>query len=542
MTLISFEFLMLVVITGIIYFVIPEKIKKYQWVVLLAASLFFYVFTCNKYSLYLAATVITTYLSGLWLQKVNDKTSSLIKENKAVWSADERKKFKDKMQSRKKMIVALTLVFNFGILAVIKYLGFIFKEAEEIFKQFGMDIDLPAMKLVLPLGISFYTFQAMGYIIDIYRKKVTAERNFGKLTLFLTFFPQIIQGPIGIYSQLAHQLYEPHKFSYERFRSGAILIFWGLFKKLIIADRAVNMIQTIAGNTKFYSGTFHLLAALIYAIQLYADFSGGIDICRGIAEIFGITMAENFKRPYFSTTLTEYWHRWHITLGDWLRNYLFYPISLSKPFLKMGKSLKKVSKNFGKIIPTSIASLITFVVIGIWHGAELRYVAFGLWNGGIIMLSSLMQPVDKKLCKALHINTEKLPYRIFAMIRTFIIVLVGYFFDISISFMSAIRMMYYSIVDFHISDLSKLFDFKSEEIIKGVSMDSFDLIIILVATVVIFVVSLIQEKSGKSIRGILSEKKLPVQWIFYLLLIISVAVFGHYGPGVSPADFVYMQF
>lgn len=542
MTLISFEFLLLVLITGIVYFAIPEKLKKFQWTILLVSGLFFYIYTCNKYSFYLLATVLSTYFGGRWLQSVNDKSASFIKSNKGVWSAEERKAYKKKTQNRKKGIVALILVFNFGILAALKYLGIIFNQAEVFFAKFGMNLNAPTLKIILPLGVSFYTFQAMGYIIDIYRKKVTAEKNFGKLTLFLTFFPQIIQGPIGIYSELAHQLYEPHKFSYERFKSGALLIFWGLFKKLVIADRVAVIVTTIPSDYQNYTGTLYLFTVLIYAVQLYADFSGGIDICRGVAEVYGITMAENFRRPYFSKTLTEYWHRWHITLGEWLRNYLFYPISLSKPFLNMGKKLKKVNKNMGKVLPTSLASLITFVVIGIWHGAEFRYVAFGLWNGGVIMLSSLMQNFDKKLCLKLRINTNKLPYKIFAMIRTFIMVLVGYYFDIATSAKSAIYMMYKSVTDVRFSELRGFIKTQGDNIIEGIELELIDLVIVLLGAFVIFVVSLIQEKKEKSIREILNEKNIVVQWFFYILLICGVVIFGSYGPGVDPGDFVYMQF
>ncbi len=542
MTLISFGFLLLVTITGLIYFLLPEKLKQYQWVVLLVSSLFFYIYTCNKYSFYIFLTIISTYLCGLKLQKLNDQTSLRIKEQKGIWSAEEKKKFKASMQNKKKLVTALALVFNFGILALLKYLGFIFAQADRVLSSIGLDPNLPALKLVLPLGISFYTFQAMGYIIDIYRKKVTAERNIAKLSLFLSFFPQIIQGPIAIYSDLAHQLFETHKFSYDRFKRGGILILWGMFKKLVIADRAVSIVTYIPEHFGKYQGSVFIFAGIVYAIQLYADFSGGVDMCRGVAEIYGITMAENFRRPYFSKTLTEYWHRWHITLGDWLRNYLFYPISLSKPFLKMGKNLKKVNKNFGKVLPTSIASLITFVVIGIWHGSELRYVAFGLWNGLVIMLSSFMQPVDKKIIDKLKINVNKLPYKVFAMARTFIFVLVGYFFDISKSVKSAVYMMYKGVTDFHLADLKPFFKISKESLIPGRSLDLQDILMIFFGAFIIFIISVIQEKKQEPVRDILSRKKLPVQWIVYIMLIMGIIICGTYGPGVSPADFVYMQF
>lgn len=316
-----------------------------------------------------------------------------------------------------------------------------------------------------------------------------------------------------------------------------MLILWGIFKKLLIADRAVKVIKLVTADSGAFSGTYILFTVILYAAQLYADFSGGIDICRGIAEIMGIKMAENFKRPYFSKTLTEYWHRWHVSLGDWLRNYLFYPISISKPFLKMSKSMKKHGmKYFGKVFPTALASLITFIVIGIWHGAEAKYIAFGFWNGIVIMISSLMKPLTDKLTEKLHIKRENFFYSVFCMVRTFIVVLIGYYFDIARGFKDAVNMIWRSVADFHISELA------SFDCLAKSKIDIFDYLIIFVGCLVIFAVSLVQEKKKDSVRKLLCEKSTVLQWILYILMIVAIALFGYYGPGTTPADFVYMQF
>lgn len=202
------------------------------------------------------------------------------------------------------------------------------------------------------------------------------------------------------------------------------------------------MIHTVAGAYTDYAGTYVLLAAIVYALQLYADFSGGIDISRGVAQMFGITMGENFRRPYFSRTLTEYWHRWHISLGDWLRNYLFYPLSISKAFLNWGRHAKQhLGNHIGKVLPTAVASLITFLIIGIWHGASWKYVAFGFWNGMVILVSTLLQPVSDKVVAALHIERKSAWYQVFSMLRTFVVVLIGYYFDIADGFRAAMGMM-----------------------------------------------------------------------------------------------------
>lgn len=253
----------------------------------------------------------------------------------------------------------------------------------------------------------------MGYIVDVYREKTEAQHNPFKLLLFVSFFPQIVQGPISIYDQLANQLFEPHEFNFTRMKYGMELILWGFFKKLIIADRAVIAISTVTADYGKYGGTTLTFTILLYALQLYADFSGGIDISRGVAQIFGIDMIDNFKRPYFSKSINEYWRRWHISLGGWLKNYLFYPIAMSNVFLNAGKKIKgtrfgktAAGTHVSKVLPTSVASLIVFLVVGVWHGASWKYVAFGLWNGLIIMLSILLQPVFDGITDKLHINRK----------------------------------------------------------------------------------------------------------------------------------------
>ena len=375
MTLTSLSFYLLVLALLVLYYLVP---KRFQWVVLLIGSYAFYAFVCLRYMGFIVVTTLTTYFGARGMDAMTAHMEQTVAAHKQDWEREERKAYKKRCKSRRKALMIAILLLNFGILAVLKYYNFFAESMETLFASVGLTVSLGHIGLLLPLGISFYTFQSMGYVLDVYREKVPAERNVGKLALFVSFFPQIIQGPIGVYDQLAHQLYDEHKYNFDNIRFGAQLILWGFFKKLVIADRAVGMIHTVAGAYTDYAGTYVLLAALVYALQLYADFSGGIDISRGVAQMFGITMGENFRRPYFSRTLTEYWHRWHISLGDWLRNYLFYPLSISKAFLNWGRHARQhLGNHIGKVLPTAVASLITFLIIGIWHGASWKYVAFG---------------------------------------------------------------------------------------------------------------------------------------------------------------------
>lgn len=534
MSLISFQFVLFVIVSALIYFICP---KKYRWIVLLLASYAYYLIICNKYILYMMVTTLTTWAGGIAIGKNYKIQKATIKEHKKEWSRAERKAYKESMLKKSRRIMIAVLILNFGILGVLKYTAFGFEIAQTILNLLGSQVHFPDPGFLLPLGISFYTFQSMGYLIDVYQEKFDPEANLARFALFVSFFPQIIQGPIAMYEDLAGQLYEGHDFDFMNLKNGFALILWGVFKKMVLADRAVKLITFVTADSSQFSGTLILITALMYALQLYADFSGGIDIVRGIAEIFGIQMAENFRRPYFSTSLTEYWHRWHMTLGNWVRTYVFYPLSISRTFLKWGKNIsEKHSKHLGKVLPTCVASLITFLIIGIWHGANGKYVAFGLWNGLVIMILEICRPWNDAMFDKLHVNREGNVYKVAAMIWTFILVLIGYYFDIAQNFNDAMSMIIRSITDFHLSDLTNIQMFLECGLVKA------DYFVILMAAILIFVVSVIQERSGRMIREMLWAKKTWVQWFVLQGAIVAIILFGYYGPNLDPSAFVYMQF
>lgn len=536
----TLNFFVFVAVTVLAYFLFP--LKKQKWAVLLAASYFFYMFAGYKYVAFILFTTISTYLVALWIDKIALRSKEKIKQNKKEWTKEQKKKFKSSIKVKKRLVMALVLVLNFGILAFLKYYNFVAGSLNDAFGVFGIALSAPTLRLLLPLGISFYTFQSMGYIIDVYREKTSPEKNPAKLALFVSFFPQIIQGPISFYDQLAHQLYEPHKFDFTRFKYGAELILWGFFKKLVIADRAVIAIKAVTVDYTKFGGTTIMFTVLMYALQLYADFSGGIDISRGIACMLGIDMVDNFKRPYFSKSINDYWRRWHITLGAWLKNYLFYPLAMSGAFINASKKMKntkfgatKAGAHIAKVLPTSIASLIVFLVVGIWHGANWKYVAFGMWNGLIIMISILLKPVFESVLAKLKINAKSFGYGIFQMFRTFLIVLVGYMFDIAPSFSGAMNMIGASLFNQNLA--------LGASQIKNLGLGNKDYIILFAGMIIIFVVSVIQEKhSTTTLREILDIKAFVIRGGLIFLCIVTILVFGIYGPGYSPAEFVYMQF
>ena len=540
MTYTSINFIFFVLVTALLYFALP--LKKHKWIVLLAASIFFYLVAGYKYAMFILFTAISTYLIGLWIDKISKNSKAVLKKNKADWDRETKKKYKNKVKVQKRLVMAFALVLNFGILAFLKYFNFFAGSLNDILGNFGINFSIPTLALFLPLGISFYTFQSMGYIVDVYREKTAAEKNPLKFMLFVSFFPQIVQGPISIYDQLAHQLYEPHSFDFTRFKHGMMLILWGFVKKLIIADRAVIAINTVTDSYNSYGGSTLLFTILLYSVQLYADFSGGIDISRGVAQIFGIDMIDNFKRPYFSKSINEYWRRWHISLGAWLKNYLFYPVAMSNVFINASKKMKgtrfgktAAGAHIAKVLPTSVASLIVFLVVGIWHGADWKYVGFGLWNGLIIMVSILLQPVFDIILEKLHINPKAAWYSVFQMLRTFIIVLVGYVFDVAPGINESMN-------TFKLILTNQSFA-QARAQISELGLGKKDFIVILVGIIVIFTVSVIQERHpSTTIREMLDKKPFILRFALIFIGIMAVIVYGIYGSGYNPADFVYMQF
>ena len=546
MALTSLPFAAFAIITGIIYFAVPKK--QYQWVVLLIASSFFYVYNSFQYAAFILITIITIYLAANKMTAISKDTKAEVKAHRNEWSKEEKKAFKETSQKKRLHILAACLILNFGILFLLKYFNFLSGSIAMLLG--GSPDDALQIHLLLPLGVSFYTFIATGYLIDVYRETAEPEKNIFKFALFVSFFPQIIQGPISSYNKLHSQLIEEHRLEWINFKQGVMNIFWGLFKKLVIADCAWSGIKAyyanggISGTADFegYGGTMALFISLLYALQLYADFSGGIDISRGICRIMGIDLEVNFRQPYFSKSISEYWRRWHITLGAWMKNYVFYPIAMSDLSKRISKVIAESSfgktaagRHLSKVFTTAMASFIVFLCVGIWHGANSKYIGFGVWNGLIIMLSAMLGPVYDRSRSALHINSDAAWWKLFQMFRTFVIVLIGYIFDIADNFTNAIQMMKLIIIDQN----------------KGVFMEQLHTLglhiteyaTIMLGAMILLYISIRLEKTSLDTPAELLERHSGfIQWLALLGLIMLVLVLGTYGPLYDPAEFVYMQF
>lgn len=508
MSLISMEFLLFVFVAVFGYYLIP---KKYQWIWLLVFSYLYYASHGIKIVFFLLFTTGTTYGTGLLLSKVNrqglDKSVEKIK---------------------KKRLLIGCLLLNFGMLAVLKYTNFAIENINAVFNT-----GLSFQKLLLPLGISFYTFQSMGYILDVYWGKYEAEKNPFRFALFVSFFPQLLQGPIGRFDRLAKQFYEQHAFDLTNIQYALQLMLWGFFKKLVLADRAAVVVNQVFQNYSQYSGITIIAAVLLYSVQLYMDFSGGVDVVIGVANLFGIRLDQNFKRPYFATSLTDFWHRWHITLGTWMKDYVFYPVSLSKWMGKFGKWSKKVfGKKTGRIVPICIANIIVFLVVGVWHGAAWKFIAYGLYNGMIIAISSLLMPVYKKGFEITRINPKSSGWKAVQIIRTFLLVNISWYFDMAVSLTAALAMMKSTITGFTMNTLT-------DGSLLTLGLDKLDFMILAAGCMVVFIVSVIQER-GIQIRVSLGHKPLVIRWALYGMLVFGIPMFGYVMTTVG--GFIYAQF
>lgn len=514
MSFTSGAFLIFVLAALVVYYLAPRRL---QWVVLLIASYGFYL-TGGLWAVdYLLFTTLTTWLAGRALGALNDKRKALPKEDKAG---------QERLKRRKKWVVLAVALANFGLLYFVKYLDF----TADLLR-----LPRPGLELVLPLGLSFYMFQSVGYVIDCYRGKYPPEKSLPRFALFVSFFPQMVQGPISRFGELGPQLTAGHGFDADQVKYGVQLAMWGYFKKLVISDRAGVVVATVFGNYTQYRGTMIFAAVLFYCIQLYCDFSGGIDITRGVAQMFGINLAENFRRPLFATSLTDYWRRWHITLGQWMRDYVFYPLSLSKPLARLGRWTRRhIKGKLGKIIPTSIATFTVYFLIGVWHGAELRYILFGFWNGGLITAAFLLEGLFQRWREKLHIKTDGLPWRLFQMVRTWAIVFLGRYLTRAGSVSSALWMVKMTVLD---PEVAALWDGR----MLALGLNGFDMAVVFLGVAVVLAVELYQERGGH-VRAALEQRHWAVQWLAILIPLAVIVVLGAMGGDYIAPGFIYQQY
>ena len=515
MTINSLAYLAFLAGVYLVYFLAP---KKYQWIVLLIASYSFYIIAGITPFIFVVATTCIAFFSARRMEKVKQEAAN-----------------KKEGKTKNKPWLVCTMVLIFGVLFMLKYYNSVAEGLNDIFTTFQWSAKAPLVNIILPMGISFYMFQSVGYLIDVYRGTIEAEKNFWHFALFTSFFPQAVQGPISRYNQLAPQLMAERPFDYDKFCRGAQLMIWGFFKKMVIADRLAIGVEYVFDNygTIEFNGLQTFVAIFFYAIQIYADFSGGIDIIRGAAESMGIDMVENFERPYFGNTVAAYWRRWHMSLTNWMRDYVFYSLALSKLSNKIGKWGRKTFKGYvGKQMPTFLPTFTTFFLIGIWHGAGWGFIVFGFYNAIIIVASQMMQPIWDGLNKKLHINTESKLWLVWQVVRTFTLMAIGKCITRAMTVKQGFAMLATGWKIFGDGYLKSLIE---------INMSYGDLAMAVISMLVLFCASLIQER-GIVIRDKLATSHIAFRWAVLIIGILSVVVFGVYGPGYNASSFIYNGF
>ena len=499
-----------------------------RWFVLLVGSMAFYAFAGLSFLVYILATIFSTYAVTMRIQYLYSERDRHI-------TPETKKELKQKVKSACRKWFIGGLVFNFGILAVVKYADFAIRNVNSILEFAGVGQRFGLMGFLLPMGISFYTFQTMGYLIDVYREKVKPERHILKFALFVSFFPQVVQGPISRFGELSQTLYSGCDLKAENLAKGAQRILIGFFKKLVIADRLWPALETLVTNPDEYRGVFYLFSIGLYAVILFADFTGGLDITIGVAEMFGIKLAENFNRPFYSRSIQEYWQRWHITMYTWFRDYVFYPMSVGKTMLRFSKfARKRVGDTIGKRLPLHISLIWVWFLTGLWHGATWNFIAWGLANGIVLMISLELTPLYERFSTRFPNFHSNRAYRLFQIFRTFWLMNMIRSFDIYEGVMGTLRMMFSVVSNFSFSQFIY-------EGVRNLTLPVADYISAGAGLIIVFYVSWLG-RGEVDYRDRLDSFKWPLRYVAVGVVLFMTLVLGAYGHGFDARQFIYNMF
>lgn len=482
MQFVSWGFLSFLVVTIAVYYIIPKKVR-YIW--LLAASLCFYYLVSGKLLIFLLLVTVITYAAGMLMQK------------------------------SKKPVLISGIVADVLLLGYFKYAGFILDIVNDI--RGVADADRTALGIIVPVGISFYIFQSIGYMVDCYREKLTPEKNYLKLALFVSFFATVTSGPIERAGNMLPQYSDPKDFSYDRMRDGLLMMLWGFFQKIVIADRLAVMVNTVYSSYEGYKGTVLFLAAIFYTMEIYCDFAGYSNIAIGAARIMGIDIMQNFKQPYLAGSVADFWRKWHISLSSWLKDYIYIPL---------GGNRKGYVRKLINIC-------IVFAISGLWHGAAWTFVVWGLLHGIYQVLGIVLKPVRDALVKTCRIDRESFSHKLVKIVITFMLVNIGWIFFRAPDFTCAL----YFIKNMWSLTPAVLFDGS----LFNLGLAAADVRLLLLSIIVLIVVDIFNEK-GILIRDVITKQSLWLRWVIYIAAFVFVVTCGVWGPGYDAASFIYQNF
>ena len=508
MTFVSYNFILFLIVTAVLYY---TCFRRLQWQLLLAASIVFYAFSGLTNLIYIGVTVVSVYIAGRVLEAVPKK-----KEN-----------------ARKRRLVMLScLILNLGILVVVRYSGFF----------------VPSVSIIWPLAISFYTFQSLGYLFDVYRGKA-AEKCFFRYALFAMFFPQMVVGPISRYGDLGASLYSRKTFDGFGFSEGVNRIFWGFFKKIVVADRLIPVIreltganitgfgglgagsaEAVTGSEPAYMGVYVLFTVFLYAITIYSDFTGSIDITIGVARALGVSVKENFDMPFYSRNIAEYWRRWHITMGTWFKDYLFYPMTTSKTVLRFMKFTRRIfGEHAGRRIPVYLCTLVLWFLTGFWHGATWNFIAWGLANGVVIIISQELAPLKSFLTAKAAKNAKSAKIiNVLAIFGTFWLMNFIRAFDIYPGVGNTFRSLGSIVTNPNIGGFK----------LTPLGLDVFDYVVIALCCLTMILTGIFSRRNAAAGRKVQPFTR----YAACAALGFAILIFGAYGFGYDVTLFIYNQF
>lgn len=518
MTILSFSFIIFCLVLLIVYYMMP---RKWRWTILLLGSIIFYYLYSKWLIVFPLLETIIIFVLGLVLNKKNEEIAAL---KTSDIPEDQRNTIKEKLKSSKKRYIVAGIILSILSIVVTKYAGFITENVNGIMNFLHINKSFRIEHIIIPLGISYYTLEAIGYLVDVYRGALPAERNIFKLALFLLYFPKIIEGPISKFKNLKEQFFEKNDLDFSKITIGLDLIMYGLFKKMLIADRAGIFVNDVFSNGS--GGIVTFVAMILYTVQIYAEFSGCIDIVRGVSYLFGIELSKNFKQPFFSQSIQEFWQRWHITLGAWIKEYVFFPVSLSRMNSRVVKfSKEKMSLYWSKFIMVAFPLLFVWLINGIWHGASYKYIVYGMYYYIIMMLALLAKPLFDKILQKVNPNKKALFF--LRILRTNIFVIIG---------MTLFRAT--SLPDFG-NIIASLF--KSGTGLLNHGLVQIDFIILIIGNIIVFLESILEEKKIISIEKGFTEKPL-IRALIYTFIISTIVIFGIYGDEYDASQFIYGAF
>jgi D-alanyl-lipoteichoic acid acyltransferase DltB (MBOAT superfamily) len=484
----SIEFVIFFILVTGLYFMLPHK---FRWFLLLVASCFFYMFFKPVYILILGFTIVIDYYAGILLENEPDK-------------------------KKKKNYLIMSLVANIGVLAVFKYFNFINDNISDVASYFGYKNQIPYLNILLPIGLSFHTFQAMSYTIEVYRGHQKAERNFGIYSLYVMFYPQLVAGPIERPQNMLHQFHEEHKFDYSAAVSGLRLMLWGMFKKAVIADRLAQVSDIVFDNPYQQSSMAILIGCVFFTFQIYCDFSGYSDIAIGSARIMGFKLMRNFDRPYSATRISEFWRRWHISLSTWFKDYLYIPLG--------GNRVPMARKQ--------VNLFVVFLVSGLWHGADWKFIIWGGLHGFYQVFGNVTESARLKIRQAIGLENIKWLNDNLQRIITFGLVLVAWVFFRASNSKDALYMI--SKLPGVLAELKMMF--VSGTFSSGLALEKHKMTMCCMAILSMEMVHYLQRRH--SISQLIDSKPIVVRWALYYAVVMIIMYFGVF----ASREFIYFQF